>query len=109
MQSLYNKVQKGEYQKIPVQYSVELNRLIKLMLNTQPHSRPSCSKLLQIPFVIKHMEEAQLVRACEEEEAQNQLMKTIYASPKMSEMRSQLPRANYNALKVRLSRSEPGN
>lgn len=52
MQGLYKKVTKGDYPKLPLLYSSDLNDLIRILLQTDPYKRPSCGKLLlmQIKF-----------------------------------------------------------
>lgn len=42
MKSLFKRVITGNYQKIPIQYSVDLNKLIKSLLNVSPQKRPTC-------------------------------------------------------------------
>ena len=46
MQSLYKKVLKGIFPKIPCTYSRDLAGIIKSLLQVTPHMRPSCSILL---------------------------------------------------------------
>jgi hypothetical protein len=42
MDGLYKKVLKGNFSRIPNNYSDELNHVIKKLLNVNPSSRPSC-------------------------------------------------------------------
>lgn len=42
MEGLYKKIIKGEYQKLPLNYSSDLNDLIRILLQTDPHKRPNC-------------------------------------------------------------------
>ena len=42
MEGLYKQVTKGEYPKLPLKYSSDLNDLIRILLQTDPFKRPSC-------------------------------------------------------------------
>jgi NIMA (never in mitosis gene a)-related kinase len=44
MDGLYKKVIKGVYPKLPSHFSVDLNNLIKLVLQVRPNQRPSAEK-----------------------------------------------------------------
>ena len=55
MESLYKKVTRGIYQRLPSEYSQELGSVIRSLLQTNPDSRPSCEKLLKMPSVVKRM------------------------------------------------------
>ena len=46
MQSLYRKVLKGVYQKIPTTYSPDLSAIVKHLLQVSSHLRPTCSTYL---------------------------------------------------------------
>jgi NIMA (never in mitosis gene a)-related kinase len=49
MASLYKKVLKGAYPKIPNTYSSDLSGIIKMLIQVSPQLRPTCG----IPFLIK--------------------------------------------------------
>ena len=53
--SLFFKIIKGEFLRIPSKYSNPLNELVKAMLNTKPDERPSAGQILGLPFVKKHL------------------------------------------------------
>jgi NIMA (never in mitosis gene a)-related kinase len=42
MEGLYKRVTKGEYSQMPLTYSIDLNSLIRILLQTDPYKRPSC-------------------------------------------------------------------
>ncbi|KAG5852218.1 NIMA-related kinase 12 [Anguilla anguilla] len=53
--SLFYKIVKGEYGKIPEVYSENLFTLIKKMLCLTPEDRPSASCILNIDYVLEHL------------------------------------------------------
>ena len=53
---MYKKVIKGVYPKLPSHFSVDLNNLIRLVLQVRPNQRPSAEKLMSLPFMGKRME-----------------------------------------------------
>lgn len=59
LESLYKTVTKGQYDPIPRTYSSDLSRVIGLMLQTNPASRPSCSDILELEEVKKRTSQAQ--------------------------------------------------
>ena len=48
MEGLYKKVIKGDYPKLPLRYSSDLNDLIRILLQTDSFKRPSCCKIILI-------------------------------------------------------------
>lgn len=44
MDALYNRIIKGNFNKIPDRYSTDLFDIIKLLLQVKSESRPSCGK-----------------------------------------------------------------
>jgi NIMA (never in mitosis gene a)-related kinase len=55
MESLFKKVVRGIYPRIPSEYSNDLSTMVRLLLQTAPEQRPSCEKILSLPIVIKRM------------------------------------------------------
>ncbi|CAC5411498.1 Serine/threonine-protein kinase Nek2,Probable serine/threonine-protein kinase nek3,Serine/threonine-protein kinase Nek1,Serine/threonine-protein kinase Nek8,Serine/threonine-protein kinase Nek3,Serine/threonine-protein kinase Nek4 [Mytilus coruscus] len=53
--SLFFKIIKGEFIRIPSRYSDPLNDLVQAMLKRNPDERPSASQILSLPFVKKHL------------------------------------------------------
>jgi len=52
MKDLYKKVLVGHYNKIYSHYSVDLNNMIKYLLQVLPNNRPSAETILQMPEII---------------------------------------------------------
>ncbi len=42
MDGLFKKVLKGNYEKIPTQYTDDLSKMIKRLINVVPSQRPTC-------------------------------------------------------------------
>lgn len=99
MEGLYKKVIRGYYQKLPANYSMDLNNIIRLLLQVSPHMRPNCDKLLQLPSVIKRMEDQ--VLNVVQDDATKDLMKTIYWPRHPHYLTERLPKANYEPLQLK--------
>ncbi len=44
MEGLYNRVIKGQFNKISDRFSSDLSEIVKTLIQVQPESRPSCGK-----------------------------------------------------------------
>lgn len=55
MLTLYKKVTKGVFLKLPSKYSTDLNDILKILLQTDPFKRPSCDKVLKLKIVMKRI------------------------------------------------------
>jgi NIMA (never in mitosis gene a)-related kinase 1/4/5 len=76
MDGLYKKVVKGAYPKLPSHFSVDLNNIIKMMLQVNPMHRPDCDKLLGNSAIQKRMtSDKELVLA--DEMLKEELLQTI--------------------------------
>ena len=75
MDGLYKKVIRGNYAKLPSHYSVDLNNVIRLMLQVKPNQRPTCDKLLSLPLLQKRMNGELMLENTEENNPE--LLKTI--------------------------------
>jgi serine/threonine protein kinase len=53
MERLFQAVTTGVFERLP-QYSNNLNRIIKLLLQTNPVKRPSCSQILSLKVVVNY-------------------------------------------------------
>lgn len=53
--SLFYKIIKGEYIKVPERYSEDIHTLIGKMLSLVPESRPSASSMLSMTYVQRHL------------------------------------------------------
>jgi len=56
MQGLYKCVLKGHYQRLPNEYSKDLNTMIKVMLNVTAAQRPTCTQLMAMPEFLARAE-----------------------------------------------------
>ena len=56
MQGLFKAVLKGQYKRLPKQYSKDLNTMIKMMLNVTAAKRPTCAELMAMPEYLARAE-----------------------------------------------------
>jgi len=94
MPGLYKKVQKGLFDRIPSQYSMDLHNFVSMCLQVSPSSRPNCDKLLNHPLVIRHGQ--QVIQTLEGTADKNELIGTIKFSRNMRALADKLPKANYS-------------
>ena len=102
LEGLYHKVIKGVYTKLPSHYSVDLNNIIKLMLNVDPQKRPSCDELLESPL-IKNRIDARSSVEFDTEETNKTLLNTIRCPMNIHYLTDKLPKANYEPIRTRVS------
>lgn len=102
LEGLYHKVIKGVYSKLPSHYSVDLNNIIKMMLNVDPQKRPSCDELLESPMLRTRMDLKSSVEM-EIEEPNKALLNTIRCPMNIHYLTDKLPKANYDPIKTRVS------
>jgi NIMA (never in mitosis gene a)-related kinase len=100
MEGLYKKVIRGNFTRIPTQYSQDLSNLIRALLQTDPNLRPNCDKILMMPSVIKHLSEVSLIEA---DESIPELLRTIKIPKNIHYLTEKLPKPNYIPLKYRRS------
>ena len=98
MEGLYKKVIRGYYPRIPPHFSQDLANVIRALLQVAPHLRPSCDKILQLPAVLKRMNDQHLV---EVDEGVPFLLNTIKVPKNIHYLTDRLPKPNYNPLKTR--------
>lgn len=55
MQGLATKVMGGRYERIPTQFTSDLNQMVKSCLQVGPAARPSCDKILATPGLLNHI------------------------------------------------------
>lgn len=84
MQSLYNKVVRGDFLPIPHNYSRSLRNLIKSMLTVNPRYRVSCDRIL-----------SEYSDATVTSSSENSLLSTIYLPKHWRNMSGLLPTAKY--------------
>ena len=56
MQGLFKSVLKGQYKRLPKQYSKDLNTMIKVMLNVTAAKRPNCTEIMAMPEFLARAE-----------------------------------------------------
>jgi NIMA (never in mitosis gene a)-related kinase 1/4/5 len=56
MQSLFRKVTKGSFQRIPKNFTYDLAYVIKWLLQVRPDNRPTCDQLIALPIFMRRLE-----------------------------------------------------
>jgi serine/threonine protein kinase len=102
LEGLFHKVIKGVYSKLPSHYSVDLNNIIKLMLQTDPNKRPSCDELLESGLIKSRMDIKNTIEM-EMDEPNKALLNTIRCPMNIHYLTDKLPKANYEPIKTRVS------
>jgi NIMA (never in mitosis gene a)-related kinase len=105
MDGLYKKVVKGNFQKLPSHYSVDLNNMVKMFLKVNPQLRPNCDKILAAAPVQRRLDETKMFEG--DEELVPELLQTIKVPANLHYLTDKLPKCNYNPVKTRLS-CQPG-
>ena len=98
MDTIYRKVIKGVYPRIPAHYSEELSQIIRVLLQVKPNMRLSCNKILQLPIVLRFFEERHLMKP---DEGPTLLLKTLRLPQKLQQLHEYLPKPNYFPIKTR--------
>ena len=102
LEGLYHKVIKGAYSKLPSHYSVDLNNIIKMLLNVDPQRRPNCDDLLDSPL-IKSRGDMQASVEIDNSEENKMLLNTIRCPMNIHYLTDKLPKANYDPIPTRVS------
>jgi len=95
MASLYKKVLKGIYPKIPNTYSQDLAAMVKHLLHVSPHLRPTCDKVLKLPIVLNRIQKLFPEENFEQQE-QNVLLNTIRIPKNILYLSDRLPKPSYS-------------
>jgi len=95
MASLYKKVLKGIYPKIPSVYSAELSNLVKSLLQVSAYMRPSCEKILRMSSVQKWSEKLFPSENLAEGPENNILLTTIRVPKNLLYLTDKLPKPRY--------------
>ncbi|EAR99285.2 plant dual-specificity MAP kinase kinase family domain protein (macronuclear) [Tetrahymena thermophila SB210] len=98
MEGLYKKVIRGYYPRIPPHFSQDLANVIRALLQVAPHLRPSADKILQLPAVIKRVNDSHLL---EVDEGVPFLLTTIRVPKNLHYLTDRLPKPNYAPLKMK--------
>jgi hypothetical protein len=103
MQGLYKKVLKGQYPKISHKYSVDIQTIVRILLQVLPKKRPTCHEILNHAIVKNKITELfpdeNYVESDDDEEFKNQLLKTIYlpkGTMNIAFLTDKLPKPTYN-------------
>ena len=95
LSGLYKKVCAGVFDRIPIQYSNDLQEVISSLLKLDPKKRPDTEQLLSNPLVHKHYKGAIETEANEECNV-DPLLQTIKYNPRdLKGLKNILPKANY--------------
>ena len=54
--TMYTKIMEGAYKPVSEQYSPDVQELLRLTLQKEPHDRPSVAELLEVPLVRRHLQ-----------------------------------------------------
>ena len=95
MEGLFNKVCKGQYNKIPDRFSDDLFQVVQFLLQVNSSSRPSCEQILNHPVVMKRIEYFKSF-AKEDETEDKFLLKTIHMPKNLLFLSDKLPKPNYD-------------
>jgi hypothetical protein len=104
MASLYKKVLKGIYPRVPGTYSQDLAQMVKLLLHVAPHLRPTCGipifnyykleKALKLPVVLNRVHKLFPDDNFESTD-QNELLNTIRIPKNILYLSDRLPKPTY--------------
>jgi len=94
IEGLFNKVCKGQYSRIPDNFSDDLFQIVQFLLQIEPNSRPSCEQILNHPIVMKRIEDFKSIP--KEDETEDILLKTICMPKNLLFLSERLPKPNYD-------------
>jgi NIMA (never in mitosis gene a)-related kinase len=103
MQGLFKKVTKGEFVRIPRNFSMDLAGFLDTLLQVDPSRRPSCEEILRLPQIERRLpkfEELFREKHC----ASSTLLETIKFPRSLQYLSDRLPGPNYEDLR---NQSEP--
>ena len=95
MEGLYNKVIKGQLNKIPERFSNELFEIVKLLIQVNSDLRPSCDDILKNKIIQKRIEYFKSFNG-EQENDDKALLKTIKMPKNLLFLSDKLPKPNYS-------------
>jgi len=95
MEGLYNKVIKGQFSRLPDRFSNELFEIVKLLIQINTDSRPSCDEILRNPIIQKRIEYFKSFTG-EQENEDKALLKTIRIPKNLLFLSDKLPKPNYS-------------
>ena len=95
MEGLFNKVCKGQYNRIPDRFSEDLFKIVQYLLQVNSIQRPSCEQILQHPIILKRIEYFKSFGG-EDENEDKCLLKTIHMPKNLLFLSDKLPKPNYD-------------
>ena len=95
MEGLYNKVIKGQFNRIPDRFSNELFEIVKLLIQINTDSRPSCDEILKHPIIQKRIEYFKSF-AGDQDNEDKALLQTIRIPKNLLFLSDKLPKPNYS-------------
>ena len=95
MEGLYNKVIKGQLNKIPERFSNELFEIVKLLIQVNSDLRPSCDDILKNKIIQKRIEYFKSFGG-EQESEDKALLQTIKMPKNLLFLSDKLPKPNYS-------------
>lgn len=95
MEGLFNKVIKGQFNKIPERFSSDLFSIVQLLLQISPESRPSCEQILKHPIIQKRIEYFKSFSG-EDQSEDKALLQTIHIPKNLLFLSDKLPKPNYD-------------
>jgi hypothetical protein len=102
MDGLYNKVIKGQYEKICDKYSKDISEILKLLFKVNPKDRPSCGQILKHPLIKKRLEFFRAQAGSEnvdfDDIDEGVLLRTIRIPKNILNLAEKLPESNYDYL-----------
>jgi len=96
MEGLYRKVLRGQYPRIPPQYSHDLADVVAALLQVNPRHRPSIDQLIQMPVLRRHAPDLSQV----ESPQASDLLSTIKLPKNVVDLTGCLPKPRYDLPKV---------
>ncbi|CAD8075186.1 unnamed protein product [Paramecium sonneborni] len=96
LKSLFRKISAGIYEKIPKQYSQELNFMIASLLKVPPQLRPTCEQILNDSTIRKYIDELEPQSPQQQKLAKAQLLQTILLPKNLKQLQQKLPKPMYD-------------
>lgn len=92
----------GNYDKVPGSFSQDLAHILRAMLTVKAKHRPDCKTLLQMPCIVKRINENHLQVLDDPEELNKEMLNTINIPKNLKFLSGTLPKPNYEPLKLRM-------
>ena len=96
MEGLFHKVIKGKINKIPDRFSDDLFSIVKLLLQVNSDNRPSCDRILKNIIVKKRIEYFNSFNKTDEDDEDQNLLRTIKMPKNLLFLSDKLPKPNYD-------------